>query len=338
MKFFMFILTGVFILGLMSCSTNENDPLGADPTGQKLELSVTASEIYYLKFEELSSVTISDPLMESGWDISIENLTNIKMNGGSTAPGPVFAKVMKDIDFEDITGAPNDVFETDDQNGAYIGENWYYYDVNTHTVNPNDDSYVIMSRDGEYYKFRITETAFSSRTDGKLTILVDKISPPANVETESVIGRVLTARLPMIAGTPTFFSLKEAKIKEVTDPATALNWDIVSDFVTINSNGGSSGPGDCAAYVYEDVDFDSIMTVPAGKYVADDTTKKEYAIGDSWYDYNGQTHQLSLNSNVYVLRTANGNHAKFQFIAADFSSQSGGEAVIKYEYVEGSEF
>ncbi len=340
MKYLVFLLSLFIFLGLMSCSTNENDPLGGEPKGQTLKLTVTASEIYYLKFEELSSVAISDPLFEPDWDISIENLTNIKMNGGATAPGSVYAKIMPGMPFEDITAAPDDIFETDDQSGPYIGENWYFYDINTHTVNPGDDSYVIKAIDGEYYKFWISDAVFTSRTDGELTIVVAKVTPPANAETESVIGRVLMARLPLIAGSPTYFSLKDAAIMELSDPSTSLNWDFFSDFTTIYSNGGSSGPANCAAYVYDNMDFDSIMTVPAGKYVTDDTTKqvKEYAIGDSWYDYNIQTHQLTINSNVYIMRTATGNHAKLQFVAKNFASQNGGEAVIKYQYVEGVNF
>lgn len=340
MKYIVLLLSVCLFLGFMSCSTNENDPLGSEPTGQKLELTVTASETYYLKFEELASVIIENPLFSSDWDISIENLTNIKLNGGSTAPDIVCAKIMEDIPFEDITAAPDDIFETDDQSGPYIGEHWYYYDVNTHTVNPGDDSYVIKSTNGDYYKFRITDAVFTSRTDGVLTIVVDKVPSPAIEEMESVVGRVLTAHLPLIADTPTYYNLKEVAAKDVTDPSTSLEWDIVSDFTTIYSNGGSSGSGNCAAYLYEGVDFDSIMTVPAGSYVADDTTKqvKKYAIGDSWYDYNMQTHQLTVNSNVYIFKTVDGNHAKLQFIAKDFTSQSGGVAVIKYQYVEGTTF
>ena len=51
-----------------------------------------------------------------------------------------------------------------------------------------------------------------------------------------------------------------------------------------------------------------------------------------------QTHQLSNNTNGYVLRTASGNYAKFQVIAATFSGSNGGKAVIKCQYIEGSEF
>jgi hypothetical protein len=338
MKYFLICIIFSVFLGLTGCSTNENDPISGEPKGQTLNLTVTASEVYFLKFDELSEVTVDDPLFNSDWDISIENLTNIKLNGGATAPGSVYAKVLTDMPFEDVTAAPDDIYQTDDQNGPYIGENWYYYDVNTHMVNPVDDTYVIKSVSGDYYKFRITDAVFTSRTDGELKIVIDKVSPPASAEMVSSLGRVLTVRMPLIAGSNTFFNLKEATVTDITTPSSSLNWDFYSDFTTIYSNGGSSGSGNFSAMVYQNMDFDSIETVPAGNYVMDDSTNNTWAIGDSWYDYNMQTHQLSVNSNVYIVKTVDGNHAKLQFIAKNFGSQSGGEAVIKYQYIQGTEF
>ena len=230
------------------------------------------------------------------------------------------------------------MYETDTQHGYYIGENWYFYDVNTHTVNPGEDHYVIKANDGNFYKFRIKETVFTSRTDGELTLLAAKVKAPASAETAPVIGRVLTARFPLIGGIPTFFSLKEGKTVDISDATTSLGWDLQSDFVTIYTNGGTSGPGAAEAKMYTDTQFDSIKTVPAGKYVTDDSSSSNYAIGDSWYNYDFMTHTLSLKPAVYVMKAADGKYAKVEIIAANFSGQSGGEAVIKYQYVEGTDF
>jgi hypothetical protein len=38
------------------------------------------------------------------------------------------------------------------------------------------------------------------------------------------------------------------------------------------------------------------------------------------------------------LKTATGNYAKLQFMDKDFESQAGGQAIIKYHYVEDAEF
>ena len=85
------LLITLFILSIYGCSTNENDPLSPEPEGLTLKLTVTATGVYYIQLENLTAVEINEPLMDETWDISIDNLTNIKLNGGSTAPGAVYA-------------------------------------------------------------------------------------------------------------------------------------------------------------------------------------------------------------------------------------------------------
>ena len=339
MRMTLSLLTLSLLLTFFSCSKNENDPLSPEEGGLTLTLTVTAADVYYIRLQDLSAVEVSDPLWDEGWDISVDNLTNIRLNGGATAPGQVFAATIDDMDWGDISRAPETVYQTDDQNGGYIGENWYFYDANTHTVNPNDNKYVIRATDGNYYKFRVKETVFTSRTDGELTLIAEKVDEPASFETTEVTGRVVTARFPLNGDTLTYFSLKQAKVVNITDAPSSLAWDLQSDFVTIYTNGGSSGSGAAMAAVYEDLDFDSLTVVPLGGiYVQDDSTAGNYAIGDSWYDYNVTTHSLSVKPLMYLLKTADGNFAKLQILDADFSGQSGGEAIIKYEYVTGMTF
>jgi len=339
MRVFLSLVVFFIFLSIIGCSKNENDPLSANEEGMTLKLTVNAADVYYIRLQDLSAVEVTDPLWDDSWDLSIENLTDIKLNGGSTAPGQVFAKMVDNMQWGDISTAPEAVYGTDDQYGNYIGENWYYYDVNTHSVNPNDNSYVIRATDGSYYKFRVKETVFTSRTDGELTLISSRVNDPASAETADVTGRVLTARFPLIGGVPTFFSLPQGKVVDVTDGSSSLAWDLQSDFVTIYANGGSSGPGAAAAAIYEDLDFDSVMVMPLGGiFVEDDSTMGKFAIGDSWYDYNPTTHTLSLKPVMYLLKTADGHFAKLQIIAADFAGQNGGEAIIKVEYVTGTTF
>ncbi len=170
------------LLILFGCSTNENDPMGPEDEGSTLKLTVTAAEKYYISLSKQSTIEVVDPLTNSEWDLSIENLTTIKLNGGSTAPGSVYAFVVDGIAFEDLNSAPETTYLTDDQNGPYIGDNWYFYDITTHTVNPLDTYYVILAMDGHFYKFKITDAVFSSRTDGELTIKIEKLDAPASYD------------------------------------------------------------------------------------------------------------------------------------------------------------
>ena len=158
-----------------SCSTNENDPISSDPPGEPLKLTVTYEEVYYINLADQAVVEVTDPLLEKDWDISLDILTRIHLNGGASAPGPAFASKVEGIAYEEVKSAPEVTYMTDDQNGPYIGENWYYYDVTTHSVQPLDLFYIIRAADGEFYKFQISDAVFTSRTDGELTIYIEKI-------------------------------------------------------------------------------------------------------------------------------------------------------------------
>jgi len=325
------LLLSLFIL--FSCSTNENEPLAPDPPGEPMKLTVTSDQVYYINLTEQSVVEITDPLLESGWDLSIDLLTRVQLNGGSTSPGLVFATKVEGIAFEDVKNAPEVTYMTDDQNGGYIGDNWYYYDVTNHTVNPLDHFYIIRGADGEFYKFKISEAVFTSRYDGELTIYIEKVSSPPSYEIQSTIGRSLITEITLSTIESVYFNLKEAKIIDVSDETTSMNWDMKTSYLTVQLNGGTSGPGSCAAVMYEDVEFDSVLAIPADGYVMDDSTNA-LAIGDSWWTYDPTTHALNPISNVYVVKTSDGNYAKLEFIAKDFSSQSAGKAVIKLHYTE----
>ena len=326
----------VFILTIslfFACSTNENEPLAPDPPGQSMKLTVTYDQVYYVNLTEQAVIEISDPLLEKDWDISIDILARIRLNGGASAPGQVYASKIEGIAYEELKNAPDATYMTDDQNGAYIGENWYYYDITTHSVNPLDHFYVIRARDGEFYKFIISDAVFTSRTDGELTMLIEKISAPPSYEIQSTVGRTLVTEIALSTTESIYFSLKESKIVEISDESSSLNWDLKTSYLTVHINGGTSGPGSCAAKMYDNVEFDSLDTIPIDGYVEDDSTTA-LAIGDSWYSYNPMNHTLSPVPNVYVIKTVDGNFAKLEFIAKDFTSQTEGIAVARVHYTQ----
>lgn len=336
MKKLILLIIGTILLLMIGCSGNENEPLSPEPGGATILVTVNASEIYYINLSQETEVDINDPLIESDWDFSIENLTNIKLNGGSTAPGAVYAKLIDGVEYADFSTAPNATYKTDTQNGNYIGENWYYYDISTHTVNPLDTYYVIKATDGNFYKFMISDAVFTSRTEGELTFKVQKINAPSSYDYESTISRVMTHKFPISSAGDSYFNLKQANTVDISDESTSMEWDFRSSYVTIQMNNGTSGPGSSGVIMYEDTEFDSVKAAPNDGYFIDDSTTTQYGIGDSWYTYDFTTHTLTVNQNVYVIDFNNGNYAKLAFLEKDFSGQTGGYAVIKFQYIEGT--
>ena len=341
MRLVLIFSLAIFVLIMSSCSTNENDPIITDdPESDPIALTVNAAEIYHISLSQKKTVDVVDPLLENSWDISIDNLTHITVNGGSTAPGKVYVHKVETEDYSQVKAAPDGMYSTDTQkNGAVIGENWYFYDVSTHSVSPLDHVYIIKTSDGEYYKFRISESVFTSRTDGELKILIDKVPAPAAAEFQDPSGRMRTAVFTLSADKITYFQLSKGEEVEVANPASSNNWDISSDFVTISMNGGTSGSGQASAILDQETALDSIESAPAEGYVIDDSTNSKMAIGDAWYNYDFMTHSLSAHNYSWVLKTANGKYAKLEFVKTDFSGQTDGVVVIRFMYLEsGNQF
>ena len=335
MRYFLISFVMVAFVIMQGCSKNENDPISSEKETETLSLSVTAGETYYINLNQTQTMEVSDNLLQSDWDIAIDNLTRVKLNGGSTAPGNVFATRVENLEYNDLKTAPSVMYDTDTQMDYVIGENWYYYDFSTHTVNPLDVFYVIKAVNDDYYKFRITESNFTSRTDGERKIQFEKINSPSAPEFLPSNGRVQLFKLPLSSSQATYFSFNASNLVAVSDEQSSISWDIKTEFVTIFLNGGSSGPGQAGAQLLHDSVFDSIDAAPETGYMQDDVNNGG-AIGDSWYTYDFMTHTLSANPYVYIIKTANGNHAKLEFIKTDFSGQDAGIAVVRFQYIEGT--
>ncbi|MEE9117301.1 MAG: hypothetical protein V3U02_01740, partial [Calditrichia bacterium] len=69
----LFLIVSLFVL--FGCSTNENDPLGSEPLGEPMKLTVTSDQIYYINLAKKAVVEVTDPLLDVGWDLSLDNLT-----------------------------------------------------------------------------------------------------------------------------------------------------------------------------------------------------------------------------------------------------------------------
>jgi hypothetical protein len=335
MRYFLFSILIFTLIFCFGCSTNENEPVGPEENTATLTVTVTAAETYYLNLSQAELVPISDYLLESDWDIAIDNLTRVRVNGGATAPGNVFAVAIDNASYNDLKSAPNILYKTDTQTDFVIGENWYFYDISTHTVSPLDVFYIIKTVNDEYFKFMIIESNFSSRSDGELKIRFDKVTAPNSPEFQYSSGRVQYFKLPLSNDAPSYFSFKEASTVAVSDEQNSTLWDLKTNFVTVSLNGGVSGPGQAGAQLLQDVAFDSLDAAPAAGYAQDDTDNGG-AIGDSWYTYDFVTHTLTANSNLYVIQTAAGHYAKLEFVKTDFSGQDAGIAVMRFHYIEGT--
>ncbi len=112
----------------------------------------------------------------------------------------------------------------------------------------------------------------------------------------------------------TFFSLRDNEIvlesgTEARADSNSTAWDIALQGTTIRINGGTSGPGNGAAYVAEAA-FGDVVEVDTERLQPD--TEEALAIptgsGNGWYSYNsnGQNYVRPVPGRTIVVRTADG--------------------------------
>lgn len=121
----------------------------------------------------------------------------------------------------------------------------------------------------------------------------------------------------------------------VSAPGKAAGWDIALRREVVKLNGGTSGSGAFEGADLGAVDFATVTEASAaGADWAPDGV--QYFIGD-WYDYNPQTHELTLNRNVYSMLDASGAHyVKFRVdsLSGDLGMGRMGNVHLTYFYQE----
>jgi hypothetical protein len=113
------------------------------------------------------------------------------------------------------------------------------------------------------------------------------------------------------------YSLETNKIIDNNDSVSS-KWDIGFRGTTIITNGGTSGPGNGAAFIYVGV-FSDLKQISVDSIFKTDNAPTSYAIttgsGNGWYSYNGATQLITpIPGRVLVIRTANGKFAKLEIL------------------------
>ncbi len=137
----------------------------------------------------------------------------------------------------------------------------------------------------------------------------------SDVPSDPIIGIGSDGR-PVGANAFSFFSLRTGQIVASTDSAST-GWDLGFKGSTIIVNGGTSGPGNGAAQIVDDI-FGDVMNAPENGWIQDsaDTYAIPTGSGNGSYNYNFATQVLSpIPGRVLLVRTADGRYAKVSMIS-----------------------
>jgi hypothetical protein len=95
--------------------------------------------------------------------------------------GGVEAAQLDGQDFDMLTEAPSDGYETDAGSGdapEYVLGEWYNYDYSTHVLTAADRTYVIMTTEGDYFRFRMVDYYNDDGASGYPSFLWGEVSAP----------------------------------------------------------------------------------------------------------------------------------------------------------------
>lgn len=266
---------------------------------------------------------------DGAWELAFSRF-RIRVNGGVSGDGGVEVAALVGRAFDDVDRAPADGWtsawedgEDDDQepdnafnNGT---DDWYDYELSTHTLTPRDVTYVVRSTDDAYFKLRFDDYYDQAGSPAVITFRWAEVDPPGDDQ----------STIPEDA----FFvdaSDREAWVHvavgegvvEVDDPAEDLGWDVAFQRVNVRTNSGTSGPGLGGARLDESgLPYDAISQATTFGYVEDaileserpgvEPTSGNEVLG-RWWDYDGATRTVSPGDRTYVLRTADGGYAKLR--------------------------
>jgi hypothetical protein len=305
-----------------------------------------ANKFTYFSFETGAVVTPATPSASVDWDLAFKSTTLIS-NSGVSGAGTVSVKRHAGADFDALTQADAsgyliDAADSDDtgtavDNGFLVGETWYNYSGSPdHIVTPKDHVYVVRANSGKFYKMKVVNYYDAAGTARYVTFKWAELTSPYQSKEFNA---------PASAGV-TYLSLRTGEIVSLADETAAkasLDWDLALSGTKVRTNSGTSGHASSqgGAFLSAETTITTLGSVPDGSFTID--TNLEYAGQTStfangnaalkdWYNYAGApTHAITPKPQIYVVKTADGRHAKLRFV-----TYSSGKTTLEWVLADGT--
>ncbi|UCE23804.1 MAG: HmuY family protein [Candidatus Zixiibacteriota bacterium] len=324
MKHFLIVFSLlVLVLGVAGCGDDDNNPVAPpanntpantatstwNEAGGYWSTSVNASDhdaFMYFSFSTKDTVTSAvAKIAADSWDIGLRREV-VKLNGGTSTVnnGDVVGVDLGAVSYDDVT--------IDDTTGVtwvsdfidYFMDEWYDYNPVTHQLTANQYVYSMLDASGDHYvKFQIDSMVGAAQPPDMGTVYL-KYYYQGTAGSGSLPGPCVEASINVGANTG-YFDFSSGQAVTPADPANSVDWDIAFYSYDLMQNSGPNGAGDCAAFLAwselaDPTDIDAFVMQPPGAPLFPDIPGSALT---EWYDYDGQTHQLTSKSHVYLIKT-----------------------------------
>jgi hypothetical protein len=252
--------------------------------------------------------------------------TDWKTNSGLSADlgGDVKGIGLTLTNFDAVTAADTVGKSWKSDGVAYFINNWYNYDPVHHTLDNNRNVYTMVDAGGHnYVKFRIDSLVGAAMPPDMGTVYLTYYYNPT-ADSKALTGSTASVVIPVGANT-VYFDFSSGTVVTPADPKTSTDWDLVFSSYNVGQNSGPNGPAGKAAafyvfdYMTDPTDIDAVTDVyngqpPAPMFGDAPSSIFSPTASDTWYNYDGATHQLTSKNYVYLLKTG-GKLYKMQIVS-----------------------
>jgi hypothetical protein len=286
---------------------------------------------------------------EGGWDLSFLRF-RVRTNGGLSGDGGVFVARVEGA-FEEVTQAPDGGWSTDGPDGQVDDDDapdnlfnngeddWYDYELETHTLTARDYVYAVVTTERRYFKLQFLDyydevgsPAYVRFRWAEIEAPDDPMLPDApdpepnpDPDPEPDPGPTVPDDAVQIdAGDGAqwvYFSVASGVVSPAT-PEESLEWDLAFRRTEIRTNSGTSGPGLGGARIDEAMRaHDEIVDASTFGFTVDEIIDSARPGAEptslnpgmfSWYDYNPRFHSLTPKEQSFLIRTADGGYASLR--------------------------
>ena len=319
-----------------------------DSAGSSIESTVDAGDTESWQYLDLDTGASTDDPAE--WDLAFRRFF-VRVNGGLTGDAGVLTHISS-VAYESLTQAPDsgwssaepdgDGDEDDEPDNVFNNgiDDWYDYDVDTHSLTAKSRAYAIRSSIGRYYRLQFVDYYDDAGSPAQVSFRWTGIDAPSSGDPDA--GVTFDASMPdagpgdMDAGLPpgatvvdasdaaewTYFSFVSGAVTP-EEPEASDAWDLAFRRSEVRTNSGASGAGVGGAKATE-TPYDGITSTSTFDFAVDAiidtgapgaTPTSLNPILRSWYNYNPTIHAVTPKDLRYIVRGGDGAYYKFEVLS-----------------------